>query len=343
MSLPKTYKVQIFEEKGKPLVEKELELKPPPAGEVLAKVLACGVCHSDELVKHGGFGNPIPMVPGHEVIGDIVAVPDGEKTWKVGDRVGGAWHGGHDGTCKACKRGLFQMCSNEQINGVTRYGGYAEYVYIRSEAAVPIPKEVDPAEFAPLLCAGVTVFNSLRKQGITLGDTVAIQGLGGLGHLALQYTSKMGYRTVAISSSDSKRDFAKKLGAHDYIDGSKGDIGEQLKKLGGASCILLTAPSEKLVPQLMNGLGILGKLVILAAIPTPVPVNTASMIGQGWSIVAWPSGHALDSEEAISFAQVHDVNCMIEKFPLEKANEALDHMNSGKVRFRGVLIPGYKG
>ncbi|ORY10278.1 alcohol dehydrogenase [Clohesyomyces aquaticus] len=343
MSLPKTYKVQVFEEKGQPLVLKEFELKPPQAGEVLAKVLACGVCHSDEVVKHGGFGNGFPIAPGHEAIGDVVAVAEGEKYWKVGDRVGAAWHGGHDGTCKACKRGLFQMCQNEQVNGVSRNGGYGEYVYIRSEAAVPIPKDGDPAALAPLLCAGVTVFNSLRKQGITLGDTVAIQGLGGLGHLALQYTSKMGYRTVAISSSGSKRDFAKKLGAHEYIDGSKGDVGEQLQKLGGASCILLTAPSDELVPKLMNGLGMLGKLVILAAIPTPVPINTSSMINQGLSIVAWPSGHALDSEEAISFAQVHGVNCMIEKFPLEKANDAMDHMNSGKVRFRGVLIPGYKG
>lgn len=212
-------------------------------------------------------------------------------------------------------------------------------MYLRSEAAVPIPKDVDPAAFAPLLCAGVTVFNSLRKQNIVPGETVAISGLGGLGHLALQYTSKMGYRTVAISSNDSKKDFAMKLGAHDYIDGSKGDVGEQLQKLGGAACILFTAPSAKLITPLINGLGPLGKLVILAA-AEPAEINTASMIQKGLSVVAWPSGHSLDSEEAIDFARVHDVNCMIEKFPLEKANEALEHMNSGKVRFRGVLIPG---
>lgn len=324
------------------------------------KVLACGVCHSDYVVQFGGFGNSFPIVPGHELVGDVVAVSDTEKIWKKGDRVGGPWHGGHDGqctspcpffsprrlrltlcdagTCKTCQRGLYQMCDNEQINGVTRNGGYAEYVTLRSEAVVPVPRDGDPAEYAPLLCAGVTVFNSLRKQHITPGDIVAVLGLGGLGHLALQYTSKMGYRTVAISSSSGKKDFATKLGAHDYIDASKGDIGEQLQKLGGAACIIFTAPNEKLIPSLLRGLGPLGKLLILAA-SAPVEIDTASMIQRGLSIVAWPSGHALDSEEAVSFARIHDVHCLIEKFPFNKANEALDRMVSGKVRFRGVLIP----
>lgn len=280
------------------------------------------------------------MTPGHEVIGNVVQVPDSEKNWKVGDRVGGGWHGGHDGTCKACKRGLFQMCENEQINGVTRNGGYGEYVYLRTEATVSIPTDVDPAVFAPLLCAGVTVFNSLRRQGITPGELVAVQGIGGLGHLALQYTNKMGYRTAAISSGSAKEEFARKLGAHEYIDSSKGSVGEQLQKLGGAACIIVTAPNAKMIPDLVAGLGMLGKLLILAASGEASEVNTTSMIMKGLSIVAWPSGHALDSEEAISFAKVHDVNCMIEKFPLEKAEDALKHMNDGKVRFRGVLIPG---
>lgn len=162
----------------------------------------------------GGFGNSFPIIPGHEVIGEVVAVGEGEKKWKEGDRVGAPWHGGHDGTCKQCNQGLFQMCDNEQINGVTRNGGYGEYVTLRTEAVVDIPKDADPAEFCPLLCAGVTVFNALRKQGIQSGSTVAIQGLGGLGHLAVQFTSRMGYRTIAISSSDKKKDFAMKLGAH---------------------------------------------------------------------------------------------------------------------------------
>jgi D-arabinose 1-dehydrogenase-like Zn-dependent alcohol dehydrogenase len=230
------------------------------------------------------------------------------------------------------------MCPNEQINGVTRNGGYAEYVTLRTEAVVSIPKDVDPVAFCPLLCAGVTTFNSLRNQKIISGSLVAVQGLGGLGHLALQYTSKMGYRTVAISTSSAKKDFAHQLGAHEYVDSSQGDIGEQLQKLGGASCIISTAPDSEQLPALLGGLGPLGKLLIVGA-GGPVQLNPASMIQKGLSIVAWPSGHALDSEEAVAFARTHDVNCMVEKFSLEQANEALEKMNSGKVRFRGVLVP----
>lgn len=334
--LPKEYKAAVFEAKGAPLTFKQVKLEKPKDGEVLVKVLACGVCHSDAAVQDALFGNSFPIIPGHEIIGDVAAVPDSEKTWKVGDRVGGPWHGGHDGTCKACKRGLFQMCKTETINGVTRDGGYAEYVTLRTEAVVSVPKEVDPAEYCPILCAGITVFNSLRKQNITQGELVGVQGLGGLGHLALQYANKMGYKVVAISSSADKEDFARKLGAHEYIDGSKGDIGEQLQKLGGAACIIFTAPNPKLIQPLMGGLGPLGKLLILAA-AGPAEINTAAMIGNGLSVVAWPSGHAIDSEEAIDFAMRHGVHCMVETFSLDNANEALQHMLSGKVRFRAVL------
>ncbi|KAK5955511.1 hypothetical protein OHC33_003151 [Knufia fluminis] len=338
-NLPKTFKVGVFKEAGKPLSFEERELKLPEDGEVLVKVLACGVCHSDAVVGFGGFGNSFPIIPGHEVIGEIAAVPSSEKRWKEGDRVGAPWHGGHDNTCKACRRGLAQMCENEQINGVTRDGGYGQYVTLRTEAVVSIPKEVDPAEFAPQLCAGVTVFNAMRQQKILPGETVAVQGLGGLGHLALQYCAKSGYRTVAISSSSTKKDFATQLGAHDYIDGSKGDIGKQLQDLGGAACILLTAPNSKLIPQLIGGLGPLGKLVVLAATDGPAQVDTNSMIQKGLSVSAWPSGQTQDSEDTIVFARVHDVKCMVEKFPLEKANEALEKMQKGDIRFRGVLTP----
>ena len=193
---------------------------------------------------------------------------------------------------------MFQICSNEAINGVTRDGGYGEYVTLRSEAVVRVPKDVDPAEYAPLLCAGVTTFNSLRNQKIIPGELVAVQGLGGLGHLALQYSNKMGYKTVAISSSGDKEKFARDLGAHEYIDASKGDIGEALQKMGGAACVILTAPNAKLIPSLLTGLGPLGKLLILAA-AGPVEIDTSSMIQKGTSITAWPSGHSLDSEEAI--------------------------------------------
>ncbi|KAG9782549.1 hypothetical protein KCU88_g3249, partial [Aureobasidium melanogenum] len=311
--LPKEYKAGVFEAKGEPLTFKQVPLELPKDGEdvvfwdwITATDSVMQVCHSDNAVQHGLFGNSFPITPGHEVIGDVAAVPDSEKRWKIGDRVGAPWHGGHD------------------------------------EAVVSVPQDVDPAEFCPLLCAGVTVFNyastALRRQNVIAGSVVAVQGLGGLGHLALQYASKMGYRTVAISSSSEKKQFASQLGAHDYIDASAGDIGEQLQKLGGASCIIFTAPNQKLIPSLLQGLGPLGKLLILAA-SAPVEINTASMIQKGLSLTAWPSGHALDSEEAIEFAQVHKVNVMIEKFPLDKANEALEKMVAGKVRFRGVLIP----
>lgn len=228
------------------------------------------------------------------------------------------------------------MCKNEAINGVTRDGGYGEYVTLRSEAVVSVPKDIDPAAYAPILCAGITVFNSLRNQKITSGELVGVQGLGGLGHLALQYANRMGYRVVAISSSADKEKFARDLGAHEYIDGSKGDVGEQLQKMGGAACIIFTAPNPKLVPGLIAGLGPLGKLLVLAA-AGPVEINTSAMLQNGLSVVAWPSGHALDSEEAIDFAMRHNVNCMVEKFKLDDANDALQHMLSGKVRFRAVL------
>lgn len=200
-----------------------------------------------------------------------------------------------------------------------------------------MPKDVDPAVYAPILCAGITVFNSLRKQHITAGDVVAVQGLGGLGHLALQYSNNMGYRTVAISSSASKEKFARELGAHDYVDGSKQDVTQELQKLGGAACVVFTAPNPKLVDPLLKGLAPLGKLLVLAA-AGPITVDTGVMIHGGLSVAAWPSGHAIDSEEAIEFAQIHGVNCMIEKFKLDDADKAIDHMTSGKVRFRSVLV-----
>lgn len=229
------------------------------------------------------------------------------------------------------------MCTSEAINGVTRDGGYGEYATIRTESLVSVPKSVDPAEFAPFLCAGVTTFNSLRKQNIPPGETVAVQGLGGLGHLAIQFANKMGYRTIAISSSANKEKFARELGAHEYIDSSKGDIGQQLKELGGAACIVLTAPNPNLVGPLMGGLAPRGKLLVLAA-AGPITVDTGVMIQGGLSVTAWPSGHATDSEETIEFARTHGVKCLVETFKLDDANKALDHMMKGSVRFRAVLV-----
>ncbi|KAI9749031.1 MAG: Saccharopine dehydrogenase [Chaenotheca gracillima] len=336
-SLPKTFKAAVFESQGAPLTIKEITLQPPKEGEVLVKVIASGVCGSDAHVQAGAFGNAFPITPGHEIVGQVAAVGPGEKQWKVGERVGGPWHGGHDGTCKQCRRGQYQMCSNASINGVTRDGGFAEYVILSTEAVVSVPEDIDPAQAAPLLCAGVTVFNAIRKMDILHGGIVAVQGLGGLGHLAIQYANKMGYRVVAISSSAAKEDFAKKLGAHDYINTAKEDAAEKLQALGGAALVVCTASNPDAMGGFLGGLEAGGKLLILAP-AGETKVNTIAMITKGLSVHGWPSGHSLDCEEAIEFAQVHDVNCMIEKFPLKDAQKAFERMTSGNVRFRSVLV-----
>ncbi|KAF2748819.1 alcohol dehydrogenase [Sporormia fimetaria CBS 119925] len=337
--IPKTCRAVVIEGPNAPWAIKEVPVKDPQPGEVLIKVAACGVCHSDVFLQQGAFGPmaSFPRVPGHEVIGTVVRIGEGVKQWKEGDKVGGPWHGSHDGTCKACNRGNFQMCENETVNGVNRDGGYAEYCTLRAEAAVRIPPEADPVEYAPLLCAGVTVFNGIRKMQITPGDIVAVQGLGGLGHLAVQYARKMGYRTVAVSSSDAKKDFAFKLGANDYIDTSKEDAAEALQKMGGAALVVITAPNPKVVGPMVKACAPVGKVLILAPVGE-VPVDTVTLITKGVSVHGWPAGHALDSEEAIDFAEHQGVKCMVEKFPFEKVEEAVKHMESGKVRFRSVLV-----
>ncbi|KAF5561441.1 general amidase [Fusarium phyllophilum] len=334
MSLLKTYKAASFDESGSKLALKDVELQQPGPGFVLVKVLACGVCHSDLWVQEGRFGDLLPRVPGHELVGDVVAVGDGVSNFKVGERVGGAWHGGHDGTCRSCQTGSFQLCDNGAINGVTMDGGYAEYVLLHAEAAVRIPSDADPAEAAPLLCAGVTVFNAIRRIGVLQGGLVAVQGLGGLGHLALQYASKMGYTVVAMSAGSEKRDFAMKLGAHHYIDSSKEGPCEALQKLGGANMILSTAPNAEAVNPLTAGLAALGKLVVLSPLG-PVEFNTIHMIMKNLSVHGWNTGHQQDSEDAIAFAHTHGIKCIIEKFDFAtQYREAFEKMESGKVRFR---------
>ncbi|KAM0271953.1 hypothetical protein ACHAQH_008860 [Verticillium albo-atrum] len=336
-SLPKTYKAWVVEKAGGPLVLKDLDLKQPGPNQVLVKVRACGVCHSDAAMSSGGFGDVFPRVPGHELVGDVVAVGEGVTRFSGGDRVGGPWHGGHDMSCRQCQRGQFQMCDNGAINGVSQDGGYAEYALLRAEAVVRIPKDLDIAEVAPLLCAGVTVFNSIRKMQIEQGNLVAIQGVGGLGHLAVQYAAKMGYKVAVLSSGSAKEDFAKKLGAHTYIDTSKDDPVKKLKELGGAALIVATAPNAKAISPLTGGLQPGGKLCVLAPVGA-LEINSIDLIVGGTSVCGWPSGHALDSEEAIEFAGTHNVKCMIEKFPMAKAKEATDHMLQNKVRFRSVLM-----
>ncbi|KAH6991302.1 chaperonin 10-like protein [Ilyonectria sp. MPI-CAGE-AT-0026] len=336
-SLPKTYKAVVLQAANTPMTLVDVELKHPTKGEVLVKVLACGVCFSDVATASGHMGDVFPRVPGHEIVGDVVEVGEGVTRFKGGERVGGPWHGGHDGECRQCQRGQFQMCENAAVNGVNRDGGFAEYVLLRAEAVVRVPKEIDPADAAPLLCAGVTVFNGIRKLGIEQGALVAVQGLGGLGHLAVQYANTMGYEVAVLSSGDEKSAFAKQLGAHHYINTKTSDPSVELMKFGGASIIVQTAPNPKVMSPLVAGLAPGGKLLSLAPVGS-VPIDTVALVMKGASIQGWPSGHALDSEEAIRFAMVHNVKCMIEKYPFAKVQDAVDSLIAGKPRFRNVLV-----
>lgn len=337
MTLPKTFKQAAFHSQGAALTIEDAELRLPGPGEVLVKVEACGVCFSDMFAQQNVMGGGFPIVPGHEIIGRVAAVGGGVTAWNVGERVGAGWHGGHDGTCFACKKGMYQMCDNQVVNGETKAGGYAEYVILRSEATVRVPDHVDAAKYAPILCAGMTVFNSLRHMDVKPGETVAVQGLGGLGHLAIQAAQRMGYRVVAISRGADKEAFARQLGAHDYIDSSKEDAGEALRKLGGARLAMTTAPTAEVMGTLLKGLGPMGKLLILS-IPGEVPVNTGVMLKYALSVQSWPCGHATDSEDAIQFMDLQKVDCMVQTFPLAKANEAFNAMMDGSVRFRAVIV-----
>jgi len=298
--------------------------------------LACGVCHSDSIVKEQHMPTGLPRIPGHEVVGIVAKVGPGEQRWKEGDRVGSGWHGGHCFHCPSCLHGDFTTCSNENINGIITDGGYGEYCLLRTEALVSVPEDVDPAETAPLLCAGVTTFNSLRNMSILPGEIVAVQGAGGLGHLAIQFAKKMGYHTVVLSSSAEKESLARQLGAHDYIDGSKHDAAEELQKMGGAKVIICSAPSGKLMTEAIGGLAIGGQLLILG-IAEPLSVPTMPMVTKRLTVRGWPSGRPIDSEETIAFAKLAGVKCLVERFPLEKANEAYQSMITNKARFRAVL------
>ncbi|KAJ9132084.1 alcohol dehydrogenase [Pleurostoma richardsiae] len=310
--LPKSYKAIVLNSPGADFIIKDVPLKEPGKAKSWSKV------------------------PGHEIVGDVVSVGEGVTQFKGGERVGGPWHGGHDNTCRACQRGQFVICDNEVINGISRDGGYAEYVILRSEAVVRVPADLSPVETAPLLCAGVTVFNGMRKMHIEQGNLVAVQGLGGLGHLAVQYADKMGYRVVALSHGPDKKDFATKLVAQFYIDTTNEDPAKALQDLGGAQMICATSPNGKSIGRLVGGLAAGGKLLVLGA-AGPVEFNTVEMISKAASVHGHPSGHTLDCEEAIQFAAHHGVKCMVEPFPLNDVKKAVDHMLRGKVRFRGVL------
>jgi len=310
----------------------------PTPNTVRIRIQACGVCHSDAFVKEGHWpGLQYPRVTGHEVAGVIDAVGSGVTGRTKGQRVGVGWHGGHCGQCMPCRRGDFMGCLNFHVTGFMSDGGYAQYMIARSEAVAAIPDILSPIEAAPLLCAGVTTFNSLRHSGANAGDLVAVQGLGGLGHLGIQFASKMGFRTVAIGRGKDKEALAFKLGATHYLDAGTANAAGELAKMGGASVILTTAPNSKAMSELVDGLGVGGKLLVVGAAAEPITVTPIQLIGARRSVQGWPSGTAADSEDTLNFCAMTGIRPLIETFPLEQASAAYDRMISGHARFRVVL------
>ncbi len=328
------------QKKGGDFVVTDIEKPSPQENEILIKVEACGICHSDAFVKEGAFpGIEYPRIPGHEVVGIVEEVGKNVGNWKKGQRVGVGWHGGHCFECEPCRRGDFINCKNAKISGISYDGGYAEYMTAPQEAIAAIPEEISSTEAAPLLCAGITVFNALRNSGIIAGDVVAVQGIGGLGHLAIQYAAKMGMRTVAISTSNDKKDLAKELGAKHFINAKEQDAAKELQKLGGAKLILATAPHSKAITSVIGGLGIDGKLLMVAATGDPVEVSPMELLMGRKSLAGWPSGTAIDSEDTLNFSALTGTRPKIEEYPLDKVSEAYDRMIDNEARFRVVLKP----
>jgi propanol-preferring alcohol dehydrogenase len=329
--------VQVAEKNGAlHLVEREMP--EPGPGEVRVKIEACGICHSDSLTVEGIFpGLTYPRVPGHEIAGRIDALGNGVHGWTVGQRVGVGWFGGACYRCEPCRRGHMIDCRNLRIPGISYDGGYAEAMVCPHDALAAIPDDLEAAEAAPLLCAGITTFNALRHAGALPGDLVAVLGVGGLGHLGIQFAAKMGFRTVAIGRGDDKADLARKLGAQHYIDSAAENPAAALQALGGAQTILATVPSGKAVSPLMGGLGVRGKLVVVGVSPEPIEAPSFTLVGQSASIVGHASGTSIESEDTLRFAALSGVRPMIETLPLEQAPEAYARMMRGDARFRMVL------
>lgn len=316
----------------------ERDTPTPGAAQVRLKVEACGICHSDSLVKEGLWpGLQYPRVPGHEVAGRIDAVGENVTSWSTAQRVGVGWHGGHCFVCEQCRRGDFAMCVNRKVTGIDFDGGYAEYMIAPAAVLAAIPEELPAEEAGPFMCAGVTVFNALRNSGARAGNVVAVHGIGGLGHLGVQYARQMGFETVAINRGNDKEALARKLGAHHYIDATASDPVAELQKLGGASVILATAPNAQAISGLVDGLAPSGKLLVPAAPSEPLSINVFSLIMKRSSVAGWYSGTAKDSQDTLEFSALSGVHPMIEKYPLDRVEEAYEQMHSGKVRFRVVL------
>jgi D-arabinose 1-dehydrogenase-like Zn-dependent alcohol dehydrogenase len=329
--------VQVLRASG-PFELVERDVPEPQPGWVRIKVQACGVCHSDSLVKEGLWpGIQYPRVPGHEVIGLVDAVGEGVKPWKNGQRVGVGWHGGNCGYCDHCRRGEFFACTVSLLTtGISFDGGFAEYIVAPAEALALVPDELSAVDGAPLMCAGVTTFNALRNSGATGGDVVAVLGIGGLGHLGVQFAAKMGFNTVAIARGKDKEAFAKKLGAHHYIDSQASDPAAELNKLGGAKVVIATVTNSEAMAATLGGLAPNGVLVVIGA-AGPLSVDPLLLITGCRSVKGWYSGTSIDSQDTLQFSALAGVHSMNEVFPLERAAEAYDRMMSGKARFRVVL------
>lgn len=338
--MPKMRAVQVERPNG-PFQLIEKDIPEPGPGSVRIKVQACGICHSDTFVKEGTFpGITYPRVPGHEVAGVIDAIGPGVMGWKIGQKVGIGWNGGYCGYCEACRRGDFNTCNNLLISGISYDGGYADYMVAPANALALIPQELSPVDAGPLMCAGITTFNALRHSGAQPGDIVAVLGIGGLGHLAVQFAAKMGFFTIAIARGKDKEALAKQLGAKAYIDSQAQDPAAELLKKGGAKVILATVTKSQAMSAVIGGLAVDGKLLIVGASGEPLQVAPLTLITKRLSIVGWPSGTSMDSQDTMSFCAHTGVRSMNQVFPLERAAEAYDLMLSGKARFRVVLTTG---
>lgn len=333
--------VQVTKPNG-PFEIVDRDIPEPDNKQVRIKVQACGVCHSDSFTKEGSFpGIQYPRVPGHEIAGSIDKVGKDVTQWETGQRVAVGWYGGNCGHCESCRRGDFITCKFAQVPGISYDGGYADYMIAPVETLASIPEKLSAIEAAPLMCAGITTYNALRNSGARTGDVVGILGMGGLGHLGIQFASKMGFNTVAIGRArDREEELMMKLGAKQYIDNRTQNAVEELNKLGGAKVILATVPSGKAMTEILGGLAANGKLIIIGASDEPIEVPPALMILGRRSLIGWPAGTSIDSQDTLSFSVLSGVRSMNEVFPLERAPEAYDHMISGKAKFRCVLTTG---
>jgi alcohol dehydrogenase/propanol-preferring alcohol dehydrogenase len=333
-------RAMVVQEQGGDFVLEERDVPQPGYGEVLVRVHACGVCHSDVFAKDGYPGVSWPVVPGHEIAGEIAAVGERVPGWSVGQRVGVGWFGGNCGYCESCRRGQLIDCVNMGIPGVTMDGGYADYVVVRAAALARLPDDLMPEDAGPLLCAGITTFNALRTSGAVGGARVAILGIGGLGHLGVQFARHLGFETVAIARGREKEALARQLGAHHYLDSTDGDPAAKLRELGGADLILSTVTSSEAMGAVFGGLRPEGKLMIVGGSMEPLPVPAAMLIGGDKVIEGHASGTSIDSEDTLRFSAMTGVRPMIETLPLERAAEAFERMMSGQARFRMVLTTG---